>query len=233
MKLFSSMLMIALLSGMCSPTFSQTFKEGKISYAVSVVEGDNIEAVDPKQKASLPTTSDVYYKGKRSRSEMKSSEGTTIEITDYAASKTTVLIDSKGKKMSREIIFSDMNSDKREVREIKSTGEMKMIAGYNCERKILHCYIESADRFMEYEVWVTNQLMLPVTPELSFDGIKGFALEYDVVKDGINLHMKATKVESVPVSDSKFTIPAGYSPMAPPAPVDIPVGEIKILEPVK
>lgn len=194
-------------------SFAQSFTEGKITYDITMNrhETDN-EAMDAKIQAMAPKSATQYVKGKKSRMEMTSAMGTTVSITDYAAGQVTTLMDMNGRKMRTERTFND-SASYSEFREMKKTGEKKTIAGYACEKVLINYYNSSNDQMMEMEWWVTDQIQAPVPADFSVKGLNGFPLEFDFAGKGpghMNFHMTASKVEKTAVSDSQFSIPAGY-----------------------
>jgi GLPGLI family protein len=201
-------------------TFSasaETLKEGRITYEISMPKM-NGEDVDEQMKAMMPYESIQYYKGDKMRNEMKAGFGSTVTLMEQGGDSITLLMEMMGMKTYRRMPVEGRKKGavSGEKPEIKQTDESRKIAGYTCKKTLMTFKTEEGEP-VQMEAWITEELEVPVQGNPQFDSVKGVALEFDFSVREMSMHMKATKVEKVPVSDDLFLIPDGFTegPMFP------------------
>lgn len=212
MKLKSTLL-IAFLTLAVFPVLAETFKEGRITYEISMPKM-NGEDVDEQMKAMMPYESVNYYKGDKMRTEMKAGFGTTVTIMEQGADSIVLLMDMMGMQTYRRMPMDNSRmkrSDKKP--DITYTNETKKIAGYTCKKTMFTFETEEGEK-AEMEAWITEEIEVPIQGHPDFQSIKGVALEYDFSMREMSMHLKAVKVEKVPVGDDMFSIPDGYTESA-------------------
>ncbi|MFM2208072.1 MAG: hypothetical protein RL213_2047 [Bacteroidota bacterium] len=197
---------------------AETLKEGRITYEISMPKL-NGEDVDEQMKAMMPYESIQYYKGDKMRNEMKAGFGTTVTLMEQGGDSITLLMEMMGMKTYRRMPVDGPNKDasfSAEKPEIKQTDEARKIAGYTCKKTLMTFKSEEGEP-MQLEAWITEELEVPVQGNPQFKSVKGVALEFDFSVREMSMHMKATKVEKVPVSDDLFLVPDGFTegPMFP------------------
>ncbi|MFM2135442.1 MAG: hypothetical protein RL021_842 [Bacteroidota bacterium] len=206
MKFLQTLFLVALT---LSAT-AETFKEGVITYEISMPKM-NGEDVDEQMKAMMPYETVNYYKGDKLRTEMKAGFGTSATIMEQGKDSILVLMEMMGMKTYRRMPVDNpkmKRSDKKP--EITYTGETKKVAGYTCKKTLFTFETEEGEK-AEMEAWITEEIEVPVQGNPDFQSIKGLALEYDFSMREMSMHLKAVKIEKVPVGDEMFTIPDGYT----------------------
>jgi GLPGLI family protein len=131
--------------------------------------------------------------------------GSQIVIADMEANYMVTLMDILGNKIAMTSPMGNMEEMKAESAkiEIEYINETKTIAGYKCKKALIR----------------TEGLVEPMTiyytSEFSggteqFGTLDGFALEYSVVAEGVEMIFVATRVEKKKIDDSIFVAPTEY-----------------------
>ena len=216
MNLRNTLILAAATVLTASTVFAETLKEGRITFEISLPMM-NGEEVDEQMKAMMPYESVQYYKGNKSRNEMKAGFGSTVTLMEQGKDTMILLMDMMGMKNLRRMPLDDPKRKTSEQSpDIRYTEETKKVAGYTCKKAVITVKSEEGES-VQLEAWVAEDLEVPVQGHPDFKSLKGVALEFDFKMREMSMHMKATKVEKIPVSDDLFTIPEGYKegPMFP------------------
>ncbi|MFM7218329.1 MAG: hypothetical protein ACKO1U_09945 [Bacteroidota bacterium] len=183
-----------------SSSFAQSAKEGVVSYSISVED----MPADKKEASLIPVTAVHYSKGALTRLDIRNGIGTTSLISDRSTRKSVVVDGKVVTSLSDSAMLQYLNF---EIKEANRTEEKKSIAGTNCTRFRLNVYHPNNDSFDETNAWSAETLVLSTSPEITFEGVRGFPMEFDLFKEGRRLHFVATKIEIKNVEPSLFVMP--------------------------
>jgi len=186
--------------------------EGKIVYLISYPGME----MDSTYKAMMPSESVVYFKDKKSRTEMSVSTGIyTASILDSKTGEIITLTDMMGTKNAIVLTEKDQQNARREksknVAELPSVkiiydAETKVVAGFTCKKAMITTSAESNP----IEVFYTDQIKSKTQLNSSWENFEGFPLEYTINMDGIVMKLSAASVTTGNVDDSLFSIPSDY-----------------------
>ena len=190
----------------CGPAKDEGFiSEGAIIYDAEVVDTDN-------PMASLaPSKMTIKFKNKKSAAEMSAGMGllSTSFISNPDTKTFTQLIKLMNKKFS---VVQDAEEVKKENElynlEIIPTKITKKIAGYNCNKVIIH--YKGGDP-SDYEVYYTKGLDIK-NPNFAnpYYGIDGVLMEYKIKKFGLEMKFTAKSVVKQEIEDAEFELPKDY-----------------------
>ncbi|HNP48187.1 MAG TPA: hypothetical protein PKL85_05085, partial [Bacteroidia bacterium] len=125
----------------------------------------------------------------------------------------TTLMDVLGNKtavnMSKGEAQAQRTSNNKPV--VQLTNDTKTILGYDCKKAVVTFKGESGD--LTSDVWYTNELMARNSFVNEIDGIDGFMLEFTTEQNGMAIKMVAKTIQEVPVEDTQFVTPEGYTQM--------------------
>lgn len=184
-------------------TFGQNSFEGEIDFSIKYT---NLPQEMAGMESMLPVEMNMHIKGDKSRTEQKSPiTGSQIIIADMENNYMVTLMDILGNKIAMTSPMDDMETMKAESQkiDIEYLSETKDIAGYKCKKAL----IKSPDLPDAIEVYYTDEFTGGTD---QFGSLKGFALEYSVTAEGIQMIFVATRVEEGSVDDSLFIAPAEY-----------------------
>jgi GLPGLI family protein len=186
--------------------------EGKIVYIISYPGME----MDSSYKAMMPSESVVYFKDKKSRTEMSVSTGIfTASILDSRTGDIITLTDMMGTKNAIVLTEKDQQKAKKEKTKNGSEStpikiifetETKVVAGYTCKKAMITLSNETAP----IEVFYTDQITSKTQLNSSWENFEGFPLEYTINMEGIMMQLSASSVTLGNVADSLFTIPTDY-----------------------
>jgi len=181
--------------------FAQT-SEGKVDYAVSYPNSGL-----PKESLSmLPTQTQLWFKGEKSRFDMKMGFGISMN-TIIEQNTITILMDVMGKKNAIKKDISDSYSDKSTSKSLKISYESdtKALAGYQCKKAI----VNTSDG--DLIIWYTPNITGNNKWNDSFNGINGFPLEFNMKTGQLEMHFIAENVILETVNDTVFSIPSDFN----------------------
>lgn len=163
----------------------------------------------------LPKTMAVFFKENKSRIELYTIFGTNVILSDKTSKLTYVLTDMMGKKIAMLSTEEDVKKIESEnAKEHQSTiinlKKKRKIAGYSCKGILVQK--TSDNKTVQSENYYTEEL-----PAMSFaagseltNSIPGMLMEYDMVTNGLVMHIRANKVEEKTFPDSVFSVPSTY-----------------------
>ncbi len=214
MKKLTSVVVIILLSLVF--TTSSLFAgdkgfEGIITYKISYPDNKFNEG----QQAMLPKMFTISVKGTKSRTEMNSSMGNQVEITDYADQTQVVLFDMMGQKFSMKSTKEEIQKEnaKAPVPTVAITNDTKVIAGYKCKKAIVTVNDDGVKS--TFEVYYTSDLGPKAVNFYNpvYKDIDGVMLEFTMKEQQFTMVFTATAIEKKSLAAKEFEIPAEYKPI--------------------
>jgi hypothetical protein len=184
--------------------------EGKIVYSIDI-SGDKMP---PEAKSMMAgSTSTVYIKGTKTRSDISMGPQTTSSIFDAQTHTSVMLMEMMGNKYKIKNDPAKKDEKKSDVK-VNVTTETKTIAGFLCKKAEVTVTDQKGSSHMT-NIWFTEQIANHMNTSddrgAQFKDIKGMPLEYEVQSpNGMSMKMIATSVSKETVADSKFEIPADY-----------------------
>jgi GLPGLI family protein len=203
-RLIPAILALLLISN----TFAQKSFEGVVTYSISFEDsGLPPEAIEMFKGAE----SVMYIKGDKRRVDMNTAVQSTSSVSDAKEKTILMTMDVMGQKYLIRMNESDMKKEKEAtpVPSIKYLNETKEIAGYKCKKA--EVTFKSKDGKEDtFVVYYTDEI--PTNDVKStFEGLKGFPLEYKIAQGGIKMTFTTKSVVKESVPDSKFELPKeGY-----------------------
>ena len=208
---FFILLSVFIYSG-CFKAFAQgVITEGKVVYEISFPDME----LDQKYQAMMPSESIVYFKDKKSRTEMTVSAGIhTASILDSKSGEIITLTDMMGTKNAMILTEKDQLKSKEKTKDkvkdqfpvITYQNETKVIAGYTCKKVLIQTDAESKP----IEIYYTDKLKSVMQINSGWKNFEGFPLEYTLDMEGMKMMMSAKSVTEEKVDDVQFEIPADY-----------------------
>ena len=174
-------------------------------YSVTVEGGNKLQGVGNASHT-------IYIKGNKSRSEMTNQLFSSTSIYDANTGFGVILKELSGQKLLIRM-NPDNWSEKNQMYDgivFKSTGETKVIAGYNCIKATGQT---SAGAVVT--VYYTKELV-PENKQYDplFKTLAGLPLEYELTNGNVKISYRFSKMSLNPVPASKFDIPSsGYREM--------------------
>jgi GLPGLI family protein len=214
MKKMTSMVVFLLLSFLFSS--SALFAgdkgfEGIITYKITYPDNKFNEG----QQAMLPKMFTISVKGTKARTEMNSSMGNQVEITDYADQTQVVLFDMMGQKFSMKSTKEDIQKEnaKAPVPTVEITNETKMIAGYKCKKAVVTTNDDGVKS--TFEVYYTSDLGPKAVNFYNplYKDIDGVMLEFTMKEQQFTMVFTATAIEKKGLSAKDFDVPAEFKPI--------------------
>lgn len=183
--------------------------EATITYDIIINNND----VKPQGSDMLDgATSVIYLKGNSSRSEMKSSLGTTTTIIDGKTGNVTMLKNYGQQKYMIKYTPEDWKESNKKNDSVTFTyyNEFKTIQNYNCQKAI-----GKINDSTSFTVYFTRDLV-PVNKEFDYlnKNLPGLALEYESVRKNKIVTYRVSDISFDLVPQSKFDLPkSGYRVM--------------------
>ncbi len=178
--------------------------EGIITYSVSFENS----GLPPEALAMLKgAESVVYIKGDKRRIDMNMAMQSTATLVDAKSKTVTMTMDVMGQKYLIKMTEADLKKEKAEAPEtkIKYLDETKVIAGYKCKKAEVS--MKMADgKEQTFIVFYTDEIPTNDTKN-TFEGLKGFPLEYGIAQGGITMTFTTKNIDKSPVPDAKFDLP--------------------------
>lgn len=154
-------------------------------------------------KSMLPKETKTLIKGKKARVEKPGAMGMeTVVIIDRDKEMSYFLIDAMGQKMYVTQAIDDGNEEENQDVDVEYFDEEKTIAGYKCKRA------EVTDGDETIEIWYTTEISSDASPEFSV--LKGFPMQYTIEAEGMEITVRAKRVEKKKLDKSLFVVPAEY-----------------------
>ncbi len=219
-------IILLFLVSMSLNVFAQKeMKEGVMTMKMNM-SSDN-EQVNAQLAMIGDMAMTTYFKGNKSRSEMKNPmAGETTTIVDNDTKKILALINNPmlGKKYTK----TDVTPSEEDGKKLKVTpnGKTKTIVGYVCKGYD----IEGSNMGVEVKMtmYMTEKIKAPTQNSAMLgDKLKGYPMYMimNMTQGGMpmKITMEVTELKDEKVADSKFemTIPEGYEKMVQPKPADI------------
>jgi hypothetical protein len=189
--------------------FPQKTFEGLITYKITYPDNKFTES----QMAMFPKILTVAIKGEKSRTDIQTGMGNTVEISDYATKTKTALLDMMGQKFAIvstwEEIQKDMELESKGT--IQLTDETKKVAGYNCKKAIVT--VDDKGTKYTFDVYYSGEL----GPRgANFDNpvykdIDGVLLEFSMKTPQFTMKFTAATIEKKSISSKDFDIPSDYT----------------------
>lgn len=202
--LFTGLFMVPVLTGQAQKSF-----EGLITYKITYPDNKYSES----QMAMFPKILTVSIKGEKSRTDIQTGMGNTVEISDYAAKTKTTLLDMMGQKYairsSWEEIQKEMAGEPKG--QVEVTGETKTIAGYLCKKAIVT--VDDKGTRYTIDVYYTSELGPRAAnfDNATYKDIDGVMLEFSMKTPQVHMRFTATAIEKKTISSKEFEIPSDYT----------------------
>jgi hypothetical protein len=209
-----------LLGTTLAGSAQQALKEGTVEYKLTY---SNLPEQLKQVQSTLPSKVTLYFKNNQFKTEMLMAQGEMNMLFDEEKKEMVMLMDMMGQKMKIKITEAQLKEkqkssfEKQGIKniEVKTTKEIKTIAGYACTKHIVN-YEMDGKKESTY-CYVTDKLpsssMLTDNP--IYADIKGFMMEYSTSQQGMTITMVAELVRAEKVSDNEFTVPDGYKEIDP------------------
>lgn len=184
--------------------------EGKIVYTIDI-NNPNMSAQAKSMMAG--STSTVYIKGTKSRSEMNMGMQTSTSIFDSKTNTSVLLMEMMGNKYKIKYDPSKNEEKKSDVK-VNVTSETKTIASYTCKKAEVTVTDKNGTSHVT-NIWFTEEISNHMNSSdnrgAQFKDIKGMPLEYEIQSpNGMSMKMTASSVSKETIADSKFDIPSDY-----------------------
>jgi GLPGLI family protein len=182
--------------------------EGVVTYSISFEKS----GLPPDAITMLSgAESVVYIKGDKRRVDMKTVMQSTASVMDDKAKTVLMTMDVMGQKYMIRMNEADLKKEKdaAPVNSINYLDETKEIAGYNCKKA--EVTMKESDGSVQLFVVFYTDAIPTNDMKNTFEGLKGFPLQYDIIQAGIAMSFTAKSVSKDPVPDSKFELSeSGY-----------------------
>jgi len=192
---------LLILAGFGSQA-QKSFSEGSIVYNVTIQTGT----------ASNTATNTVYIKGNNSRTEMISTLGNEITIYNSKTGNSVILKEFSGQKLMIRLTKENWDSKNSLYKNISfnSTGETKVISGYNCKKATAK--LEDGKTLTVY--YTTDITVQNKQYDATFANLPGLPLEYEIETGKLKFNYTVSKISFDAVPIAKFDFPtAGYRVM--------------------
>lgn len=217
MNLSKKITLLLFLTFSMSIYAQKELKEGVISMKI------NMSSENEQVNASLSMLGDIstttYFKGQKSRTEMKNPmTGENITILDNSSKEMLVLLNNPmlGKKYLKSTM--DVSDEDLNNITVKETGDTKTILGYNC--KGYDVIVKKDDTETKMTMYTTDKILAPNQNSTGLGGkVKGYPMYIvlNISQAGMPLKttMEVIEIKNESVDNNKFdmTIPEGYSKM--------------------
>ena len=217
MKLSKKITLLLFLTFSMSIFAQKEIEEGIISMKITMSsENEQVNA----SLAMIGNMSTItYFKGQKSRTEMKSPmTGDNTTIIDNTTKEMLVLLDNPmlGKKYMKNTI--DTSDEDLNNIEVKKTGDTKTILGYKCQGYDI--IIKKDDTETKMTMYTTDKISAPNQNSTGLGGkVKGYPMYMvlNISQSGMPLKttMEVIEIKNENVDNSKFdmTVPEGFSEM--------------------
>lgn len=202
-------ILFLLVIGSCGQNDDKVVSEGTIEYTAAVVDQAN-------PMASLaPSKMTIKFKNNKSSAEMSAGMGlfSTSFISDPETKTLTQLVKLLNKKFSLVQNEADIKRENEMYQfQLNPSKEIKMIAGYKCEK----AHVKMDDEYQtEFDIFYTKDLAIR-NPNFAnpFHMIDGVLMEYQMKKFGLEMKFTAKVVKKEDIDDSVFELPADFKPIS-------------------
>lgn len=182
--------------------------EGVVTYSISFEKS----GLPPDAITMLSgAESVVYFKGDKRRVDMKTLMQSTSSVMDDKSKTMLMTMDVMGQKYMIRMNEADLKKEKdaAPVNSINYLDETKEIASYKCKKA--EVTMKNADGSAQMFVVFYTDVIPTNNMRNTFEGLKGFPLQYDIVQAGIAMSFTAISISNDPVPDSKFVLSeSGY-----------------------
>ncbi len=187
----------------CTPFFAQKGFEGTIKYKI---EYNNLPDEMAGYESMLAKEMIITIKGNKSKTEQNAAMGATTSITDGAKKTITTLMNVMGNKVAIVTTEEELNKKNAEnPQKITYVSGTKKIVGYDCKK----AQVSDNNGEGSMEIYYTDKIQPPKIGT-TYQGLKGFPLQYGMKNKGIEMTFTATEVKKEKIADSEFTIPKDY-----------------------
>ena len=182
--------------------------EGVISYKITFPDSKFTEA----QLGMFPKMVTVSIKGTKSRTDLNSSMGNQVTLTDYSDKSKVSLLDIMGQKYAVKTTSEEIEKENSKLSDVKVTltDETRDIAGYKCKKAIVTS--EEDGIKSTFEVYYTNELGGKGTnfDNTLYKDIDGVLMEFIMKAPQFSMKFTATAVDKKSIAAKDFEIPAEY-----------------------
>ncbi|MCF8228306.1 MAG: DUF4412 domain-containing protein [Bacteroidales bacterium] len=182
---------------------------GIITYKISYPESE----FDAQTMSMLPKVAIVMIKGDMLKTSITTGAGEQTMITDGKNKTNITLIDAMGQKFALRSSFEENEEEMNKYETtVEETGKTKEIAGYDCEKVIIHLKNKETQDENDITVYYTDKFDVGniYSDKAMFEKIDGLMLQYELNTQGMKMVFTATDVKKKKVSDDEFVIPEGY-----------------------
>ncbi|MBL0329665.1 MAG: DUF4412 domain-containing protein [Bacteroidetes bacterium] len=177
--------------------------EGIVVYTISFENS----GLPPEALAMLKgAESMVFIKGEKRRVDMQTALQSTSTLIDNKTKSVMMTMDIMGQKYLIKMNEADLKKEKESApaTTIKYLDETKVIAGYKCKKAEVTVKTKEGKEDT-FTVFYTDEIPANET-KTTFEGLKGFPLEYNISQGGIKMTFTTKSIEKTAVPDSKFEL---------------------------
>lgn len=155
----------------------------------------------------------IYFKDSITRTEQKTKMGKVINIHNFKTRENYTYTERDADKIAMKATADDMSMimdmSYMNLPQLKITGETKIIAGYKCTKAVIT--VNAYGEKKRLQVWYTDEIALPNSPEYSIQGINGYILEFTFYDNTKPMTITCVSVEKTRVPDQLLQVPADYT----------------------
>lgn len=198
----------AILVGSAMIAYAQKkIDQGTITYGVEY----SLSPEHAAMASQLPKEQKVKFSGNILRIDMQQGPASIGILQNFVDRTGLMLIDVPIAQMQFAVKMSKEDIEKAEaaspkLSDFKATGEKQQIANYNAEK-----YTYKDDKGGTYELWATNDVVLPdgfSGPQ--FKDIKGALVKYTTFQNGVKVTLTVKNVNEDKVGPFSLEVPSGY-----------------------
>ena len=196
-KLFTAALGLALTATAMSASAQKAYKEGVATLSMSVM-GQTVEA---KSYFSADSTAVAFSAGPANIKVLSDNKGTSmVYLVDVAVASIKKAAVATPAEVEEEYA-------KLPVYTFAPTTETKVINGFNCKKVVA----TDAKANKSYDVWVTNDLSLPLNAAAKvYAKSGGVPIQYTSVRDGQTSEVTVKSVTEQKLPAGTFAIPSDF-----------------------
>lgn len=205
------LLVILLIFLSLTPLYAQKKPfTGKITYKITFESEDLPAAI----RSMLPTSMAMYIGHSKVKTEIITSMGKQVSITDLRDQSQITLVEVMGQKYALVDKGNATGQENKPRTEVNLTGETRLIAGYPSKKAVVKKLIDGADPQTIGEVWFTDALQFPENLNRNnpvYYDIKGLLTEYTLdAGSGLRMNFSAIEILPMKIKLSAFDVPEGY-----------------------
>jgi len=200
---------VALTMALTGAKAQTKLSEGSVVYSITLTDND----IDPQVASFMPKEMTMYFKGDKSKTEMKMGMGQMAYIYDAKAKVMTTLTDMMGQKYCIKMTEEEMEKEggKEKKTTIKYLDDTKVICGYTCYK----AEVTTEGEKDKQTIYYTKDIVVKGADVMkgAMKGLEGFPVEYALNQNGIGMKMTAKTITKDKIDETIFKVPEGYKEM--------------------